>query len=74
MAAPDVHCKYNYFGHCKYESTCHKNTYMKLAQTFPVGPRTARRGTPTCADILRTSTSVSLVINAPIFIEKIRAT
>ena len=51
-----------------------KNTYLKLAQTFPVGPRTARRGTPTCADILRTSTSVSLVINAPIFIEKIRAT
>ena len=51
-----------------------KDTYLKHAQTFPVGPRNARRGTPTCADILRTSTSVSLVINAPIFIEKIRAT
>ena len=35
MAAEDLCCKHNYYGHCKYESTCHKRHLSETCSNFP---------------------------------------
>ena len=46
MAAPDVHCKYNYFGHCKYESTCHKKHLSETCSNFPCRAQNCKKRHP----------------------------
>ena len=46
MAAPDLYCKYNYSGHCKYELTYHKRRLSETCSDFPCNAKNCEKRHP----------------------------